>query len=146
MQRQTGENKESDLLAPPKPDRIKPSGPSLFQTPVNPGFCIWASTPEFVCQNLPQASPACTARADLKPQVICLQFLRAVLAAGMLMFPPNTEHPWLFLGCYPRQVGWQESNPAVPGFSSISTFPDYNKNTLSGLSKCFGMFQVERDL
>lgn len=65
MQRQTGENKESDLLAPPKPDRIKPSGPSLFQTPVNPGFCIWASTPEFVCQNLPQASPACTARADL---------------------------------------------------------------------------------
>lgn len=50
------------------------------------------------------------------------------------MFPSNTEHPWLFLVCYPRQVGWQESNPAVPGFSSISTFPD-NNNTRSGLSK-----------
>lgn len=39
MQRQTRENEESNLLAPPKPGKIKPSGPSLFQAPVNPARC-----------------------------------------------------------------------------------------------------------
>lgn len=114
MQRQTCGNEESNLLAPPKRDRLKPSAPRLFQAPVNPNHCIQASTPEFksVKTSLRPAQPAQQELSlYLKAKVICLQFLTAALAAGVLMLPPHAEHPGsfgFFLVYYPQQVRWQE--------------------------------------